>query len=289
MSDIIIAVESGKAKRLLTKGKICKDDIVVTATGGKAKIHNCDFLFQNNRRTEQISEFDLSEIESAESVFQGASARSVPFVLPKLGITNKCKTLRNAFANSFITETEVPFSEMDLDTSGVEDFYRAFYQAYNFNIGDWEFDTSNGENFYQTFVSSANEPVKLISVKMNLSKAINLVSTFNNCYLLTTSELICSENTLFATNTFAGCVSLTKLTIIGVIGKSINLSQSPLTSESAISVITALKDFSGTDSEFTQTVTFSETTKAALEALGATAPNGLTWLQYITAKGWLYA
>ena len=34
MSDILIEVESGKSKRLKTANKLCKDDIVVTGTGG---------------------------------------------------------------------------------------------------------------------------------------------------------------------------------------------------------------------------------------------------------------
>ena len=82
---------------------------------------------------------------------------------------------------------------------------------------------------------------------------------------------------------------LTTLTFTddSVIAFGIYLARSPkLTVESAKSVIKALKDFTGTGKEFTLTASFTAETKALLEAEGATAPNGLTWLDYATAKGW---
>jgi hypothetical protein len=52
-----------------------------------------------------------------------------------------------------------------------------------------------------------------------------------------------------------------------------------LSLESAKNIINALVDYSGTENEFIYTVSLSEETQALLEAEGATAPNGKTWLE----------
>lgn len=79
-----------------------------------------------------------------------------------------------------------------------------------------------------------------------------------------------------------------KVEVEGVIGKSLKLnSASSMTVASAISFITHLKNYSGTDSEFANTLTLSSTTKTALDNEGATSPNGNTWAEYITDIGWI--
>jgi hypothetical protein len=45
-------------------------------------------------------------------------------------------------------------------------------------------------------------------------------------------------------------------------------------------------DYSGTEHEFKFTVSLTEQAQALLEADGATAPNGKTWLEYAADKGW---
>lgn len=88
-------------------------------------------------------------------------------------------------------------------------------------------------------------------------------------------------------NDFHDCKALKHLTIGADIWRTINLKSSPLTLESAISVVTHLKDYSGTENEFTYTVTFSTTTWGYLDAEGETAsPNGNSWREYINDKGW---
>lgn len=87
---------------------------------------------------------------------------------------------------------------------------------------------------------------------------------------------------------FNGCTALTDITFVGTINVTLSFSSSPLNLESAKSVITALKDYSGTANEFAYTITFSTTTLNLLDAEGATAPNGGTWLSYIEDKKWNY-
>lgn len=72
----------------------------------------------------------------------------------------------------------------------------------------------------------------------------------------------------------------------GKIGVTVSMSACPLDLDSAKNVIEHLMDYSGTDKDMTCKITFSGTTKALLEAEGATSPNGNTWLDYVNDKGW---
>lgn len=87
--------------------------------------------------------------------------------------------------------------------------------------------------------------------------------------------------------TFAGCYELREIRFEGVIGNDISFKDSPLlTLDSLKSIINHLKDYSGTDKEFTCKLTLASASKTLLENEGATAPNGLTWLGYIQSLGW---
>jgi hypothetical protein len=91
------------------------------------------------------------------------------------------------------------------------------------------------------------------------------------------------------TSPFSGCSKLTEVRFEGTIGQNgLNFSASPLSLESAISVITHLKNFTETapDKAFTCTITFSPKTWEYLNADGEKSPNGTTWADYITALGW---
>ena len=118
----------------------------------------------------------------------------------------------------------------------------------------------------------------------------NLISsgdTFGYCSNLhTIDKIISTKNVTYSRTTFIGCEKLVNITFDGEIGNSITFQWSPLTAKSAISAITHLKNYSGTDSEFANTLTLSSKTKTALEAEGATSPNGNTWAEYIKDIGW---
>lgn len=112
-------------------------------------------------------------------------------------------------------------------------------------------------------------------------------STFNGMYYLYTIDKLTVEQDREYQGTFTRCDALKNITFDGVIGRNISFSYSPLSVESMKSVIMHLKDYSGTDSEFTYKVTFSSACLTALEAEGATAEyNGeaCTWTELITDK-----
>jgi hypothetical protein len=122
---------------------------------------------------------------------------------------------------------------------------------------------------------------------LDFSGCTSMANTFDY-YIGTSIKLILSEsgNTTFS-SVFRRGSSLTTVTIeSGVIGRSISFSDSPLNVESMKNIISHLKDYSGTDSEFTYKVTFSSACKTALEADGNTSPNGNTWNEYVTDLCW---
>ena len=143
-------------------------------------------------------------------------------------------------------------------------------------------DFSNCKNFGYTFYAA-----KLKTVNVNATQSTSLLSAFASASI-ETLHLIVSSAGATTNDTFTNMRLLKKFTIEGVIsGGNINISASTLlTVDSAKNLINALADNMGTDNEFKYKVTFSEATKSLLEAEGATAPNGDTWLNYMTAKGW---
>jgi hypothetical protein len=112
---------------------------------------------------------------------------------------------------------------------------------------------------------------------------------FCNCIYLETIDLYTPPRKILVGNNsiFQTCKSLKNLTLGGNLLQDTDLKSSPLTLESAISVITHLENYAGTDNEFLYPVTFSETTWGYLDAEGETAsPNGTSWRDYIAFLGW---
>lgn len=109
---------------------------------------------------------------------------------------------------------------------------------------------------------------------------------FNNCTSLRIIRKLVVHEVLAYTGTFNMCSSLEDIIIEGVIGKTLSFAWSPLSIESMKSIIRALKDYSGTSDAFAYTVTFSDDCWNALDADGATSPNGTTWRNYVTEIGW---
>lgn len=89
---------------------------------------------------------------------------------------------------------------------------------------------------------------------------------------------------------FWACWSLTDLTVHGTIGVSISFETCPsLSVESLKSLINALVDYSDTVNANKYTFRFDNRggMTARLLAEGNTSPNGNTWIDYISDKGWV--
>lgn len=122
-----------------------------------------------------------------------------------------------------------------------------------------KFDFSQCTNFTRAFCQGLFDELNVIDV----SKATSLVYTFYGGYLSGWNEdlwlkriehLICSETTAFDTNTFGYASALYYIGFEGVIGKSINLRNSPLTVESMNKLFACLKDYSTIGGSYTVTL-----------------------------------
>ena len=154
-------------------------------------------------------------------------------------------------------------------------------------------DFSNNMRFYYCFYGV--HITRLGIIDFSNATIHNNSNAFAYSYIATIDKLIFNENTVL-TNLFVYATALTNIKEVeGIIGTSISFSSSPLTVESMKSIISCLKDYSGTESEHTYTITFTSACKTSLEAEGATAEYtqedgttiNCTWLELIGYKKWL--
>lgn len=102
-------------------------------------------------------------------------------------------------------------------------------------------DTSGATSVYVAFYNTLLQTID----KLDFSKATNTQSAFaHSVNLHTIGELVSSETTVWHTTTFDNCVALENLNITGTIATNFTCAISPLTHDSLMSIINALKDFS---------------------------------------------
>lgn len=144
-----------------------------------------------------------------------------------------------------------------------------------------KFSTSSNYPFYNNRILEIN-----VDIDCSLPNVFTQI-LYAPGYLRKVKKIILkADGSQTAIDPFKSCNDLTDIDFEGLIGCSVTFQWSPLTAKSAINVITHLKNYAGTDSEFANTLTLSSKTKTALEAEGATSPNGNTWAEYIKDIGW---
>lgn len=153
------------------------------------------------------------------------------------------------------------------------------------------FDTSNCDNFGYMF-QQATKITKIGTIDMSKSTSgtDKTDAFFNGCSALEEIELIRTDKEefyKFGNTAFNNCSALKRIRFEGKIVEGVRFSYSPLDLESAINIISNLKDYSGTDKAGAYTIYFSSSTLKLLDADGATAsPNGNSWRDYIDDLGW---
>lgn len=116
-------------------------------------------------------------------------------------------------------------------------------------------DFSNSTNMQYAFQGAKICRVGVIDI----TKAVYTDKLFNGCSLLHTIDtLVVSENSK-AINFFSGCKSLANINIEGIIAQDANFKDCPLTHDSLMSIINALKNFVET-----KTLTYS----SGIESVG---------------------
>lgn len=113
-------------------------------------------------------------------------------------------------------------------------------------------------------------------------------SLYYSCKAMTKIPRLWATSVTSYQSTFFECIKLVEIEQIeGEISVNIDFRYSPLNVDTTKRVIGHLKNYAGTSSEFTCTLMLSPQSKTALEALGATSPNGNLWTDYISDLGWV--
>lgn len=150
---------------------------------------------------------------------------------------------RNGFGRGWTAETFKP--KYDIRPT---DAYMMFYNtdlggidlAEHLNSLGVTIDFSNCKNMQWIFERARISRVGVIDI----TGAVAANTIFANCSLLHTIDtLIVSENSTAVTNSFGGCTSLANITIEGIIAQNANFKDCPLTHDSLMSIINALKNF----------------------------------------------
>lgn len=112
-------------------------------------------------------------------------------------------------------------------------------------------ETSGVTSFSTTFYLNSIA----IYDKLDFSKATNTQNAFaHSTAVHTIVELVSSDVTVWATNTFQNCYNLENLNITGTIATNFTFSSSGITHDSLISIINALKDYSAEGGTHTCTI-----------------------------------
>lgn len=133
--------------------------------------------------------------------------------------------------------------------------------------------------FDNSRLTSIVQPIDISNAKANYT------GLFKNSTLVTIPKFITAENKTY-TDDFTGCTKLKNITFEGVIGRDLNMQWCPLTVESAISIITHLKDYSGTDKADTYSITLSSDVWNSLNEWAEANTDFFTANEYCNHLGW---
>lgn len=191
-------------------------------------------------------------------------------------------------------------SEYDRFWDAFQDYGKKFNYDQAFGYGNWSDDSYNPKYPLifespesgaatsiagrQAFYSAAN----ITDIKVPIyAKNTRLATTFSGCTNLKTIPLLRVENVVDYTNAFNKCASLENITFEGEIAKSLSFDASPLSVASMKSVISCLKNLTGTSAAGVNKISFNEACWTKLEA-DSTAPDGGTWRNYVeNTLGWV--
>lgn len=174
----------------------------------------------------------------------------------------------------------------------------AEYMFYNSRITDLDaifkrkglvFDTSKSTNFADIFYNSTITKVGVIDCSGCPSVGTRFSSMFRTATLQSVERLILiSKDFAYNNSMFQNATSLTHIIFEGTIYQSFVINAPTLDLESAKSVLLALKNYAGTDKEYTYKISLSSGTWAVLDADGNSAPGNVTWKDYVYNIGWIY-
>lgn len=204
------------------------------------------------------------------------------------------------------TGVSEPLSLEDM-ASGINEVFeagkKAEYDAFWDTFQNYGNRTNYLSAFSQGFPNDAYNPKYDLRGNLSGSFAMSKITDTKvgliNCTVITQAfryntaieripELNISESTDVGSDKspFLGATKLSDITMTGVLAKSIIFSSCPLSVTSLKSIISCMKDFSGTENEYTCTITFNSNYFSKLEEEGNASPNGNTWAEYVDDLKW---
>lgn len=148
-----------------------------------------------------------------------------------------------------------------------------------------DFDTSLSTNFHQMFNQAAIEYIGVI----DLTSATNISYAFNGNQLVSIEKVVLPVNAALDMSTgFNSCPALRDVEFEGLFPNSnVKFTNSgDLTVDSMKSIISCLRNYGGTNNEFSFQFKLSDNAWERLEASGV-SPIGTTWKEYVDDLGWL--
>jgi hypothetical protein len=227
-----------------------------------------DRVYEKGKRDEWSDFWDsMSDAQFGEDTFSGASWNDTTF-RPKFDIVlKKGSKATNSFKSTNITNLKRILSEcgVALDFSGAMDVTYVFYLSPKL-----------------TELPELN----FTGVK----QATRLTNAMSYCSSLTSIDKIILSNDYTATNgnviMFQNCPLLTDVVFEGTIAFSFDVSGAPLSPDSMKSIISCLKDYSGTSNAMKYTLTFNSDCWSRLNA--SELPDGFNaWQVYVNSLGWI--
>lgn len=162
--------------------------------------------------------------------------------------------------------------------------------TYAFSYGQMKDNIYNPKYDVKGDLMGAYNQTSVTDTKVKLLNVTNLYQAFRWSQIRRIVELNISESTSnLSVGAFEYANYLTDLTMTGILASSVSFGYSPLSVASIKSIISCMKDFSGTANEYKYTITFKTSAFEALEAEGTTAEyNGVTctWAELIGFKKW---
>ena len=150
------------------------------------------------------------------------------------------------------------------------------------------FDTSKATNLNSFLAAASITTAPAVSIE-GITVNDGAYYTFGNCSKLHTIEKVIAPANGGCQNLYYliyNCPELKEVRFEGVFDRSMNISHSVLLSkESLKNIISHLKDFTGTDKEFSYTLTLSSASANLLDGESVTI-DGLSWREYMTNICW---
>ena len=217
-------------------------------------------------------EVDLGGVTSAQRLFDSCKTRKII-----LNNTEKCNDFSFAFSNVCCQIIK----GLDLsNATNINDIFNGFYGMYVDGL-----NTLNAEKITSAASAFRTECFSKIP-DLIMPNCTTIYSTFNTTFIEEIGTLDISGVT--STTDAFRTQALTKISFVEEsIPMTVNFANcGVLNVDSAKSIVYGLKNYSGTENEFAYTVSFHKNTRTLLENEGATAPDGMTWIEFAQSKGW---